>query len=384
MMDSRCLRGRLSAMQLLLTSGGSMWPLPLVSLGITALLGGALAACRPQAASQPEARPAVVATTSLLCDLTRQIAGETVKLTCLIQPGQDPHTYVPTPGDRQAIDQARLVLYGGYGFDDSLSGLVRATQGRVPAVAVSELAVPKPLMGEEHHHHGEETSAEAAHAEAAESEPPTASSYAVSSPTTAESAAPMAEAEQQAPDPHVWNDARNGAALVQVIGRELARINPAEKSGYASKAEQLSGQITAIDRWIRQQIATIPSQNRKLISTHDALSYYGNAYGIEVAGALQGLSTQNQPSPQRLATLVEEVRSAQVPTIFVENTTNPKLMETVAREAGVKVSTQPLYVEGPGGPKTTATNYQQMLVENTCTLVEGLGGQCDRAQAPLR
>jgi manganese/iron transport system substrate-binding protein len=304
----------------------------------------------------------VVATTSLLCDLTRQLAGESVQLTCLIQPGQDPHTYVPTPGDRQTIDQAQLLLYSGYGFDESLSSLVKAAQGKVRAVPVSELAVPKPLMGAEHHHAGEADGAAEHNHEATEAD----------------------NTGSNTPDPHVWNDARNGVALVEVIARELSQINPSEQARYSRNSQQLSRQLTALDGWIRQQVATIPTPNRKLVSTHDALSYYGNAYGLEIAGALQGRSSQNQPSPQRLASLVEEIRAARVPTVFVENTTNPKLIETVAREAEVKVSTQPLYVEGPGGAQTPATDYQHMLVENTCTLVEGLGGRCDRPTAPLR
>lgn len=94
-------------------------------------------------------RPLVVATTSVVCDLTEQIAGETVDLKCLIGGGIDTHVYQPTPQDRKAIDSANLILYAGYNFEPSLIKLIKATSNSAPKIAVNEMAVPKPLMAEE-------------------------------------------------------------------------------------------------------------------------------------------------------------------------------------------------------------------------------------------
>jgi manganese/iron transport system substrate-binding protein len=130
-------------------------------------------------------------------------------------------------------------------------------------------------------------------------------------------------------------------------------------------------------------VATVPPGQRQLVTTHDSFGYFADAYGFEVQGALSGLSTDERPTPGALTALVDQVKSAQVPAIFAETTTNPQLIETVAKDAGVAVADQPLFVEGPGGPGSKAETVQAMLVVNTCVVVEALGGRCDRASAPL-
>jgi manganese/iron transport system substrate-binding protein len=102
-----------------------------------------------------------------------------------------------------------------------------------------------------------------------------------------------------------------------------------------------------------------------------------------VKGALSGLSTEEKPSAGSLTALVDQVKGAAVPAIFAETTTNPELINSVARDAGVKVAEQPLYVAGPGGPGTNAETTQEMLVSNTCTIVNALGGTCAEADAPM-
>ena len=296
--------------------------------------------CRSSPPAAPDTRPEVVATTSLLCDLVRQLAGQAVRLTCLMQPEQDPHTYVPTPADREAIARARLVLYGGYGFDATAAApALRSGTG----FAVYERAVPQPLHSG--HGHGEP-----GHTDAGD--------------------------DTGTADPHVWHNARHGQALVRVISQQLQTLLPARKVEISQRASSLEQDLGHLDGWIRQQIATIPARHRQLVSTHDALTYYGQAYGLTITGTLQGLSSQQQPTPTRLAELVAQIRRAGVPTVFVESTTNPRLITAIAREARVQVSQQPLWVEGPSRPDGPAPSYQQMLIENTCTIVDGLGGRC--------
>jgi manganese/iron transport system substrate-binding protein len=310
-------------------------------------------------------RPQVVATSTVLCDLTKQIAQETVAVTCLMQPSQDPHVYTSTPSDRKAIEDADLVLYGGYNYEPSLIKIISATQTPAPKVAVYEEAVPNPLMGEAHDHdHKAETAAgEADHDHDHDHD--------------AETAAGAAEAEEQVPDPHVWHNAQNGTEIVTVISDNLAKLVPDQASVFEQNAAALSQELTQIDEWIKTQVATVPEANRKLITTHEALGYYADAYGFELEGAIEGLSTEEKPSAARLTSLVEQVKAAEVPAIFVETTTNPKLLETVAKEANVEVASQPLFIEGPGGEGTPAATYQTMLTTNTCTIVESLGGECD-------
>jgi len=342
----------------------------------TVSLAFAVAGCSQEQTAQSDATsptdgavalPQVVATTSVLCDLTEQIAQDTIALTCLMAPGQDPHTYQAKPSDRQAIDEADLVLYGGYGFAPALIGLVEASNNSAPKVAVYEVAVPEPLVGEAHDHahdhehgHDHEHDHGHEHGEAEEDDH---------------------DPSQEAPaaDPHVWHSASNNGAIATVIATNLAQINPEQADSYKATAAALKEQFAELDAWIQAQVDTIPADNRKLITTHDAFRYFANAYGLEVSGALSGLSTEEKPAAATLTSLVEQVKAARVPAIFAESTTNPDLINTVASNAAVKVAEQPLFVEGPGGPGSNAETTQEMLIANTCTIVNALGGTCAEA-----
>lgn len=289
-------------------------------------------------------KPKVVATSSILCDVTQEIAQDTVDLKCLIPAGSDPHVYEPKPDDRKAIEQAQLILYNGHEFEPDLIKLIKATQNAAPKVAVNEIAVPKPLKGEEHEHEKAGEKAEAGH-------------------------------DHGEADPHVWHNAQNGVKIVEVVRDSLGKISPSNATKYSSNAEKMTGELKQVDSWIKSQIATIPANQRKLITTHDALGYYSNAYGIPVEGALQGISTDEKPTAGRVKDLVKEIKTAGVPTIFAETSINPKLIEAVAKEANVQVSKREIFADGLGEKGSEADTYQKMLIANTQTIVEGLGGK---------
>lgn len=126
----------------------------------------------------------------------------------------------------------------------------------------------------------------------------------------------------------------------------------------------------------------MPPENRRLVTPHDAFRYYAAAYDFSVAGALSGLSTEESISAQRLTELVDLVKETGVSAIFAETTTNAKNIEAVARDANVNVAPQALLVEGPSGSGTAAETYQEMLIVNTCTIVDALGGTCALNEAP--
>ncbi|XGV95169.1 MAG: metal ABC transporter solute-binding protein, Zn/Mn family [Leptolyngbya sp. BL-A-14] len=276
-------------------------------------------------------RPLVVATNTVLCDLTRQIAAATVRLKCLIDAGSDPHEYKPKPDDIKAIEQAKLILYGGYNFEPELIRLITASSNATPRIAVDEVAVPSPQSFEEN--------------------------------------------GKPEPDPHVFHNAANGAQLAAVIGKNLTQLEPKQASLYATNTKKVTDELTQIHTWIKAEIATIPAAQRKLVTTHDALGYYAKAYGIPIIGALQGVSTDEKATPTRIKTLVTEITSASVPTIFAETTINPQLIETVAKEAKVKIADRELFTDGLGEPGSDGDTYQKLLIANTKTIVEGLGGK---------
>ncbi|MDF5729129.1 MAG: zinc ABC transporter substrate-binding protein [Rhizonema sp. PD38] len=276
-------------------------------------------------------KPNVVATTSFLCDVAKQIAKETINLKCLIDAGADPHEYQPKPGDRKAIDQAKLILYAGYNFEPKVIKLVTATSNSAPKIAVDEDAVPNPQW--------------------------------------------FVDDGRRVVDPHVFHNAQNGIRIAKVIAKNLTKLQPNQAALYTENTQKLADELTQIHDWIKSEIGTIPTNQRKLVTTHDAFGYYSQAYGIPLAGALQGVSTDEEVRPVRLAELVKSIRESQVPTIFVEATTSPRLMRAVAREAKVKVSNQELFADGIGEKGTEADSYPKMLIANTKSIVEGLGGK---------
>jgi manganese/iron transport system substrate-binding protein len=274
--------------------------------------------------------PKVVVTNTVLCDLTKQIAASTIDLVCLLTPGSDAHIYKLTPADRKSMEDAKLLMYGGYDFEPELIKAIKATSNSAPKVAVHELAVPQPQQFEED---GKSTT-----------------------------------------DPHVWHNAQNGAKIAKVIETSLAKLVPAQAATYQQNTQKLTAEITQLDTWIKTQIDTIPTDNKILFTTHDALGYYSKAYGISVA-ALEGISTEEKPNAARAKELVDKIKKTKVPTIYAEISVNPQLIKSVAQAAKVKVSEQEIYADGLGEANTTGETYQQMLVSNTKSIVEGLGGK---------
>ncbi len=274
--------------------------------------------------------PKVVVTNTVLCDLTRQIAAKTVDLICLLVPGSDPHIYKLTPADRQSIEDANLVLYGGYDFEPELIKAIKATSNPAPKVAVAEVAVPQPQQ--------------------------------------------FTEDGKSTADPHVWHHAQNGIKMAETIATSLTKISPNRAAIYQQNTQKLTSELEQIDRWIKAQIGTIPAAKKVLFTTHDALGYYSKAYGIPV-DALEGLSTEEKPNAARVRELVNKISQTQVSTIFAELTLNPQLIKTIATEAKVKISAQEIYADGLGTASSPGETYQKMLISNTKAIVEGLDGK---------
>ncbi len=291
--------------------------------------------------TQAQEKPRVVASYSVLCDLAEQIARDRIALTCLIEGGQDPHTYQPRPQDLRAIETAQLILYGGYDFEPAIVQLVRNTSNSAPKIAIHEVAVPNPILGEDDHAHGH------------------------------------SHGDDEVADPHVWHDVRNGIRMAEAIGNSLKQIDPGNADFYSQNINNLRAELEQLHTWIQAQVATIPSNQRVLLTTHDALGYYAQAYNFRVAEALMGFSTTEQPNAARFRELVELIRTEGVPTVFVEVTSNDRVMNNLAREANVQISPRALMADGLGPRGSNTGTYVQMMYSNTCIIVTGLGGQCN-------
>ncbi|MEM9538033.1 MAG: zinc ABC transporter substrate-binding protein [Cyanobacteria bacterium P01_E01_bin.42] len=303
-----------------------------------AVVIGGLAACGGEttttsdAADEGDETLEVVASYSVLCSMVEQIAEGVFEPNCLVNYDQDPHTYDATPSDRRAIEVADAVFYAGLHFEPSIIEMAEATDTPAPKVAIHEEAVEDVIEVEE-------------------------------------------DGELE-PDPHIWHDVENGIRMVELIEETLVEIDPDNADTYTSNAEALTSELEELDTWIPEQISTIPENLRRLITTHDAMSYYARAYGLTVEGTLLGVSPEEEPTAAEVKALSEGIKEIGVPIVFAELTTNDKVLGTVAKEAGVDISEDVLIADGIGEKGTPVGTYQGMLVYNTCTIVTGLGGKC--------
>ncbi|MGG6266626.1 metal ABC transporter solute-binding protein, Zn/Mn family [Leptolyngbya sp. AN03gr2] len=296
------------------------------------LFGSAIALWLHSCTGQEQAtnqKPQVVSTNTILTDLATTIAGDSVQITGILKPGADPHTYEPVPADTAAMERANLILYNGYNLEPGLIRLMKAAGANARQVAIGEVIPPLQLE----------------------------------------------EQGQKVPDPHVWGNVQNVAKMTAAIRDELIKLVPNDREKLTQNADRLIADLNRLDSWIRQQIQTIPAQNRRLVTTHDAFQYYGNAYGLSIAGTLIGISTEEQPSAQTVQKLVQSIKASKVPAIFAETTINPALIQTVAQEAGVKLAPQQLYSDSIGAPGSPGETYIKMMVANTTTIVNALGGK---------
>ncbi len=295
---------------------------PLV-VGLT-LLGISLTGCQSETTAKDKLL--VVSTSTIIADLTANIGGEAIEHRGILRPGDDPHLYEPVPRDVALIEKADLIIYNGYGLEPALIRLIEATGIKAKKLAVGETVPPL-----DSNHQG-----------------------------------------TKVPDPHVWGNALNGIIMINTIRDALIKLSPENEAEFIANAAELTTELTELHEWIKAQIATIPEDQRFLITTHDAFAYYAQAYDLPVAGTLIGISTEEQPSAQTLQNLVNEIKTIGVKAIFAETTINPSLIETVAQEAGVTLAPGKLYSDSLGAPGSEADTYVKMLKTNTLNIVQAL------------
>jgi len=300
------------------------------ALAISIALGATACGNPAEVVEDDPDKPNIVATNTIVADLVARVGGDEIDLQGLIEPGADPHIYEPVPMDSLAIEQADFVFFGGHNLEPALIDLIVGAGSGVPYVGLSEAVEPLEMEYD----------------------------------------------GQRVPDPHVWGDVDNAIVMVERIRDALSELEPEEAEIFAANAATLVAELERLDVWIGAQIATIPEEVRAIVTTHDAFQYYANAYGLEVIGTLIGVSTEEQPSAQTVQQLVEAIRASGVPAIFAETTIAPKLIETVADEAGVALADPMLYSDSIGAPGSDGDSYVKMLVSNTCSIANNLGGEC--------
>lgn len=320
-------------------------------LAATAL--SALSTALPMAALAQERLP-VVASFSILGDLVSEVGGDRVEVTTLVGPDGDAHAYQPSPADAQAVASASLVVVNGLGFEGWIDRLVEASEYQGPVVTATEGIEPLVLAEGEEHAEGEEE-----HAEGEEH-------------VEEEHAAEETGHDHGGTDPHAWQSLANARVYVANIEAGLTAADPEGADTYAANADAYLAEIDALEAEVLTAVAALPEDRRTVVTSHDAFGYYADAYGLDFL-APQGMNTDSEASAADVAALITQVADGGVTAVFVENITDPRLIEQIASETGATVGGT-LYSDALSGEGDPAATYLDMMRHNTATLTGALGG----------
>jgi ABC-type Zn uptake system ZnuABC Zn-binding protein ZnuA len=274
----------------------------------------------------------VVATTSIIGDVVSQVGGEAIELTTLMGPGQDPHSYKPTPRDMAVVSQAQVVMVNGWDLEEALARDLQEIATDVPIVPVS--ANIEPLAFGEKDSSGE-----------------------------------------QGADPHTWFSVHNVEQWVENIEHTLSELDPANARTYERNARAYLAELEELQVYARTQLASIPAQKRYLVTNHDAFGYLSHEYDLTILGTvIPAASTLAEPSASDIAELIVEMQEHGVCTIFTEATLSEKLAQTVAAELEGcdEVHVRRLYTGAVGPAGSGADSYIGMFRHNVDTIVQGL------------
>lgn len=262
----------------------------------------------------------VVASFSILGDFVRNVGGDRVNLTTLVGADGDVHVYAPAPGDAKRIAAAKLVFVNGLGLEGWLPRLVQSAGSKAKIVTASAGITPLKLGS--------------------------------------------------AADPHAWQSVPNARIYVTDIANALAAAAPDEAEFFRARAKAYLEKLEALDREVREAMAKIPPERRKVISTHDAFGYFSAEYGIQFVAPL-GVSTETEPSARDIAAIIGQIKAARIPAVFLENISDDRLIRRIAAETGAKVGGT-LISDGLTGEKGPAPTYIDMVRHNIKALTNAL------------
>jgi zinc/manganese transport system substrate-binding protein len=397
--------------------------------GLLLLVGAfalAAAACGTGPEAETEAEPAgeepprVVATHSIIGDIVANVAGENAEVETLVGPGEDPHVFEPSPSDSAAIAESDVLFENGLEFEPWIEDAFQSSGSEARRIILAEGIDPIESShshehadehGDEHSHdhedhghdhsdehggdhgHDHEVHEDHSHEEhdhgrshededhAHEEEGHGSSEHSHEGEDHAhesEDAACHGEGEDfhchGEFDPHIYFDLEHSVTMTENVRDALIEADPDNEAAYRENAESYVAELRETDAWISARIETIPEENRKLVTAHDAFGYYAERYGLEVPGvAIESFTTEAaDPSAGEIAALSDEIRELGIPAIFPETTSNDAVMRRISDEAGVELA-DPIYSDALGESGTEADTYIGMLRHNTTTIVDALG-----------
>lgn len=292
----------------------------------------------------------VVASFSIIADFAKNVGGDRVDITTLVGPNGDAHVYEPKPADAVAVGAADVVLVNGLQFEGFLQRLVEASGTKAPIVELTKGGEVLKNAEDEHHHdeaeEGHDHDAEEGHEHAQE-----------------EGHGHHHHGEF---DPHAWQSVHNAEVYVKNIAEAFCAADAAGCDTYKANAEAYGDKLEALEGEIKAAVAEIPEDKRVIITSHDAFNYFEHEYGLKFL-APEGVSTESEASAADVAALIKQVREDKASAIFVENITNPRLIEQIASETGIKVGGT-LYSDALSDESGPAATYIDMMKHNVSTI----------------
>lgn len=297
------------------------WKFMAAALFGAMLLSGCAAAPRQDAAQSD----LVLVTLSPLADVVKNVAGDDLRVLALVPPDADPHAFSPTPDDARKMEEARAVFRVGHGIDDWLSRLTQSSDAATPLFDLTRGLTLDPL------------------------------------------------AKSRDDDPHIWMDPLRVLAMTRTIRDDLSELQPKSAAAFARRADDYGKKLRELDAWVKSRVALIPKDRRKLVTSHDAMGYFARRYGFQIVGfAVPGGGTdESGANAQSIAALIEQIRAAKVPAVFVESSVNPALMERIGAEAKVRVVAD-LHIDSLGKPGSPSGTYLGFYRENVDKIVAAL------------
>lgn len=274
----------------------------------------------------------VVASFSILGDLVKQVGGERVSVEVLVPADADAHVFQPKPSQARLVAQSRVVFSNGLGFEGWIPRLLKNSRFQGAHVVVSEgvLALQAaPTHGHDHAH--------------------------------------------SSLDPHAWQSVPNAMHFVRRIASGLCQADASGCPAYESNARRYLAELERLDQSIRTAWASVPQSERKVLTSHDAFGYYAQAYGVKFL-APQGVSTDSEASARGVARLIRQIKTERIKAVFVENISDPRLIEQMARETGLVMSGR-LYSDALTGADGPAGSYFAMMQHNTHLMVQAIQGR---------
>ncbi len=297
----------------------------------------------------------VVSSFSIISDFAKNVGGDKIDLTTLVGPDGDAHVYEPKPSDAAAVAKADVVLVNGLNFEGFLPRLVEASATKAPIVELTKGVEPLKsgeeehdhASGEEHKHEGEEHKHEGeAHAHEGH--------------------------DHGAYDPHAFQSISNAKIYVKNIADAFCTADAANCDTYKTNAADYTKKLDATEADVKAAIASIPESKRLVITSHDAFGYFEHEYGLKFL-APEGISTDSEASAADIVALIKQIKEDKASAIFVENITNPRLIEQIASETKLNVGGT-LFSDALSKPEDGAGTYVEMMQHNITTFKKAILG----------